>query len=260
MHGVGLVKWDTIAYEEFHRSYQLQSGMYLLDRLAFVCDLNGMRAADLGCGTGSLTAALAEKTVEVVTGIDSDPSMLEICRQIYPGIYPVHADLNAWIVNTEQRYDLLFSNAALHWVTDNEGFAGFLRSCCRIHRANGCIAFRFSLQENALEIKSFLAGALREFHSADDGAVVPQSDLIYPDVLAAVSDCGMQVLHAEEMRFTPFDDPVMDFQFMLQSQPIRHMFTERSYTEFAGFLKEKWGRNPIRLRSHHALVIARKSG
>jgi trans-aconitate 2-methyltransferase len=77
--------------------------------------------ADLGCGTGALTRALAERWPGAsVIGVDHSPDMLEHAR---PGTVPgrlefVQADLATW--QPPRPLDLVVSNAALQWVGDHE--------------------------------------------------------------------------------------------------------------------------------------------
>src|SRR5205085_8107123 len=77
----------------------------------------GMRVADLGCGTGDLTAELHRKLQARETlGIDSSPAMLAKAPQ-GPGLRFEQQDIAAF--QPSQKLDLIFSNAALHWVTDH---------------------------------------------------------------------------------------------------------------------------------------------
>jgi trans-aconitate 2-methyltransferase len=81
---------------------------------------DAMRVVDLGCGTGELTALLAERLPgSTVLGIDSSPSMLERARpraservRFEPG------DVARF--DRVGEYDLVFSNATLQWVPDHE--------------------------------------------------------------------------------------------------------------------------------------------
>jgi len=74
---------------------------------------------DLGCGTGTITGILKERWPEArVTGVDSSASMLERTRDVETGVYWQHSDLNEW--HPESPADVVYSNAALHWLNDHE--------------------------------------------------------------------------------------------------------------------------------------------
>ncbi|MBX7161239.1 MAG: methyltransferase domain-containing protein [Acidimicrobiia bacterium] len=75
-----------------------------------------MKVVDLGCGTGELTRRLADSlTGADVVGVDSSTAMLERSREFErEGLRFEHGDLAAY----PGRFDLVVSNAALHWVDD----------------------------------------------------------------------------------------------------------------------------------------------
>jgi len=75
------------------------------------------RILDLGCGTGHLTAEIAEQCSDVV-GIDASPAMIEQASESYPDVEFRHADATTF--RTEEPFDAVFSNAALHWIDDQD--------------------------------------------------------------------------------------------------------------------------------------------
>lgn len=77
----------------------------------------GERILDLGCGTGQLTAKIAESGASVV-GLDRSAEMIGQARQNYPGLEFRLADAASFSYPGE--FDAVFSNAALHWITDAE--------------------------------------------------------------------------------------------------------------------------------------------
>lgn len=108
--------WSPEQYERFkaerHQPFD--------DLLALVERRPRMRAVDLGCGTGELTRELHEALgAEETVGIDDSETMLlkaghfqgEMLRFERGSIESFVAD---------EPFDLVFSNAALHWVPDHE--------------------------------------------------------------------------------------------------------------------------------------------
>lgn len=78
----------------------------------------GLRAVDLGCGTGELTARLADLLPgSTVVGIDSSDSMLG--RAMPLSREGLSFELRP-VERLEGDWDLIFSNAALQWVGDHE--------------------------------------------------------------------------------------------------------------------------------------------
>ena len=119
--------WDPQAYQGKH-SFVWQFGTSLLELLGPRAD---ERILDVGCGTGQLTAEIARSGARV-TGLDSSPEMLAEARRNYPHLHFVQAD--AADFSFDEAFDAVFSNAALHWVRNQEGAA---RSIARAVRPGG---------------------------------------------------------------------------------------------------------------------------
>src|SRR5437868_5307298 len=73
--------WNPALYDGKH-SFVWKYGASLLELLA---PQPGERILDLGCGTGHLTAQIAEAGAEVI-GIDAAAAMIEEARRAYPSL------------------------------------------------------------------------------------------------------------------------------------------------------------------------------
>jgi len=106
--------WDPERYEQFKKERFAPFD----DLLRLVRVRDGLRAIDLGCGTGELTRRLADALPgSDVTGIDSSAEMLERAAEFArPGL---RFEQRA-IEELRGAWDLIFSNAALQWVPDHE--------------------------------------------------------------------------------------------------------------------------------------------
>ncbi len=109
-------EWNAKQYQERH-SYVFKYGKALLDLLA---PRNGERIVDLGCGSGQLTAAIAEAGATVI-GLDSSSEMLAEARAHYPELDLRPADAADFTIDPQ--VDAVFSNAVLHWVKNADGAA-----------------------------------------------------------------------------------------------------------------------------------------
>lgn len=89
------------------------------DLVDLVQPLLGMRVLDLGCGTGELTAELQDRLDAGETlGVDSSPEMLaQSSRFTRPDLGFEQADIGSFETGA---WDLVFSNAALHWLPDHD--------------------------------------------------------------------------------------------------------------------------------------------
>jgi trans-aconitate 2-methyltransferase len=104
---------------QYHR-YSSERCRPFFDLLAQV-HLDAPRTiADLGCGSGELTAAMLERWPEAdIHGVDSSPEMIdEARRHEQPGRLTFElADLASW--HSPHKLDLLISNATYQWVPDH---------------------------------------------------------------------------------------------------------------------------------------------
>src|SRR5262249_10464352 len=73
---------------------------------------------DLGAGAGNVTRFLADRWPEArIVGIDGSAEMLAKAAADLPQIEWQQADLATWL--PPQRPDVIYSNAALHWIEDH---------------------------------------------------------------------------------------------------------------------------------------------
>lgn len=145
-------QWDVDRYQDQH-SFVWEYGSSLID-LVFNDDDdddNGdehsqpkLDILDVGCGSGELTAQLAERGV--VTGLDADLSMVASAERQYPHVSFVHADVRDFDLGQEA-FDVVFSNAALHWVPPSD-VDGAIQCMSRALRPGGKFVVEFGGQGN----------------------------------------------------------------------------------------------------------------
>lgn len=111
------VEWDPAQYERFRRERTLP----FEDLLALVKRRPRMRVVDLGCGTGELTKRLHEALgARETLGIDTSEGMLAKSEAFAGnGLSFRRQEIGSF--EPEGSFDLVFSNAALHFVPDHEG-------------------------------------------------------------------------------------------------------------------------------------------
>lgn len=124
--------WDPQSYELFQAA-RLRPGH---DLIAALPTMHPDRIVDLGCGTGRLTRMLADRYPAArVVGIDSSQSMLAEAARSQSRVAWELADIGQW--KPTQPADLIFSNAALHWLPDHSRL--FPRLLCAL-KAGGVLA------------------------------------------------------------------------------------------------------------------------
>ncbi|HXG64372.1 MAG TPA: methyltransferase domain-containing protein [Blastocatellia bacterium] len=119
--------WDSSLYDRKH-SFVFEYGE---DLLSLLNPQPGERILDVGCGTGHLTGRIAAAGSQVV-GIDNSANMIETARREYPGVEFILADATDFVF--PEPFDAIFSNAALHWVTEAEAA---VRCMARALRSGG---------------------------------------------------------------------------------------------------------------------------
>ena len=107
--------WDASAYERVSAP-QEQMGRAVLDRL----ELRGDETVlDAGCGTGRVTAALANRLPNGhVIAVDGSPAMIEALRERLPQATAFVADLTE--LSLEEPVDAVLSTATFHWILDHD--------------------------------------------------------------------------------------------------------------------------------------------
>ncbi|HEY8744098.1 MAG TPA: methyltransferase domain-containing protein [Chloroflexota bacterium] len=108
--------WNPEQYARFRNE---RSRPYF-DLLALVQPQPDMRVVDLGCGTGELTRVLHEQLqARETVGLDSSETMLAKSAAFADnGLRFEQGDIAGF--QPDHEYDLIFSNAALHWLSGHE--------------------------------------------------------------------------------------------------------------------------------------------
>lgn len=109
--------WNPGKYNEF-KSVRFKP---FFDLAAHIEDKPGMEVIDLGCGTGELTAMLAEKLTDArVLGVDSSAEMLAEAGPFRTEQLTFEQGTIESQVKSGKKWDLVFSNAAIQWVDNHK--------------------------------------------------------------------------------------------------------------------------------------------
>ncbi|MFW5775560.1 MAG: class I SAM-dependent methyltransferase [Chitinivibrionales bacterium] len=135
-------------------SHQTRWGSGVLAELALRGD---ERVLDLGCGNGALTERLADVVPDgSVLGIDASEGMLEAAyEKKKPNLEFRQMDIENLQVSGP--FDLIFSNAALHWVKDH---GTLWRDIESLLSKTGAVRFNFAAQGNCHHFCSIIRRAM----------------------------------------------------------------------------------------------------
>lgn len=139
-------KWNADDYAA-NSSAQTQWAQEIISKL----DLRGNEVVlDVGCGDGKISAQIARVVKDgEVLGIDLSADMIRRASQTFPSSSNPNLEflrMDAAGMALPQRFDIAFSNAALHWVQDHPAVLRGVRSCLK---AGGKIMFQMGGRGNA---------------------------------------------------------------------------------------------------------------
>jgi trans-aconitate 2-methyltransferase len=107
--------WDPQQYLKF-AGQRLRPALDLLGRVDLA---DPAEVYDLGAGAGNVTRVIAERWPAAhITGVDESEAMLEKARAAAPAITWERANLATW--SPPRPADLIYSNAALHWLDGHD--------------------------------------------------------------------------------------------------------------------------------------------
>jgi len=102
--------WCARLYDNFLES--TTNKVKLVANDLFVAE-PGMNILDIGCGTGSLLKLYQDARCKV-TGIDSSPSMLNICKSKLDGLGEIHLGNASNLPFSDESFDLVLSVITIH--------------------------------------------------------------------------------------------------------------------------------------------------
>ncbi|MCE9608544.1 MAG: methyltransferase domain-containing protein [Planctomycetia bacterium] len=155
--------WDARLYDDKH-AFVWKHGASLVELLE---PRAGERILDLGCGTGHLTAQLAQVGAEVI-GIDQDGAMIDEARRNYPQLRFEVADARDF--SFPEPFDGVFSNAVLHWVRPPEAAVRCIRN---VLKPGGRFVAEFGGQGNVGRIVDALRRLIGRYAGAGAERLLP---------------------------------------------------------------------------------------
>ncbi len=149
------------------------------------------RVLDLGCGDGTLTSRIADLLPRgQVTGIDSSRGMIEAAQPKAKGnLRFILMDIND--LNFRAEFDVVFSNATLHWVRDHRRLYENVR---RSLRPTGRLRFNFAGDGNCAHFVKVILEAMSQpaFWPHFAGFLWPWYMPVMDDYATVVESSGLQ--------------------------------------------------------------------
>lgn len=229
--------WDPGQYLKFGGE-RLRPALDLLARVPLEAPA---RVVDLGCGTGSLTRILAERFAQAaVTGLDGSPEMLATAaRAAGPGerIAWRQADIAGW--TAQPPADLIYSNAALHWLADHERLFPHLMAqlapggVLAVQMPRNHHAPSHTLIEQGIQRRPGLAGRLK----ANPRPAPVAGPEFYFDLLRPLC-ASLDIWETEYLHVLKGDDPVVEWTRATALKPVLEVLGPEEREAFIAEYKE----------------------
>lgn len=114
---------------------------------------------DLGCGDGAITAQLAEKVPNGhVIGIDTSKGMIETALKNHKSSNLKFQLLDINSIKYQNNFDIIISNATLHWVKDHKRLLTNVYSALK---NNGIARFNFAADGNCSNFFKIIKQAMK---------------------------------------------------------------------------------------------------
>ncbi|MDX8399184.1 MAG: methyltransferase domain-containing protein [Gallionellaceae bacterium] len=152
-------QWNAEDYAK-NSSAQLIWAQELIAKLA----LRGDEAVlDIGCGDGKISAQLARAVSNgSVVAIDQSESMIRLATQQYPQAENPNLSfrqMDAGEIQFAQRFDIVFSNATLHWVQNH---VAVLNCVHAVLKTGGKILLQMGGRGNAVHVFSAIEAVIQQ--------------------------------------------------------------------------------------------------
>lgn len=148
---MAVLQWNADLYQAKH-GFVAAYGQQLLE---WVPQRPDQIILDVGCGTGKLTQALADKGR--VMGVDSSPEMVEKARRQYPALHFEVRD--ACRLGWQNMADVVFSNAVFHWIPCQEEL---LNSLWTALKPGGLLVAEMGAAGNIAQIEEAFSQAVQQ--------------------------------------------------------------------------------------------------
>lgn len=200
------MSWNPDQYLRFAQP-RLRPAIDLLSRIPLEAPEH---VYDLGCGAGNVTALLrARWQSAAITGVDSSAAMLTSAAKVLHDVHWQQQSLDQW--HADVPADLIFSNAALHWLPDHAHlFPQLLASL----KPGGWLAVQmprnFGAPSHTLIAETVRAGPWRgKLESLLGPAPVAEPEFYY-SVLSPLSQ-SLEIWQTESLQVLSGEDPVKEW-------------------------------------------------
>ena len=137
-----MFEWSSAQYMKFGNE-RTQPSVDLINRI----EITPQSILDVGCGPGNSTAVLAQRfSAQRILGVDSSADMLTRAKSTYSGIDFKQCRVPDGLDSLGESFDLVFSNACIHWIPDQ---INLIKKLLSVVNDGGALAVQIPLTQKA---------------------------------------------------------------------------------------------------------------
>jgi len=252
--------WNPNIYNQF-KTIRYQP---FLDLMGMISDEDLKTAVDIGCGTGEQTSIMSDRfDTTTFLGIDASNEMLEESKPFATDRLRFKNTTIANFVKDGSIWDLIFSNAALHW--EDQHTVLFPKLISKLND-NGQFALQMPVQHENM-LNQLLWDLVQEPPFSDflDGWKRPSSVLSMDDYAQLLFDNGLTDIQVVKKVYPIIaDSPETLFKFISGSALIPYMerLSETEHkvfvTEYKNRIKKAFKQFPALYAFKRILLYGRK--
>ncbi|MBB1140086.1 methyltransferase domain-containing protein [Myroides sp. WP-1] len=185
--------WNPVIYNKFKNIRFLP----FFDLSDMIQEAPLMKSVDLGCGTGEQTALLVEKFKQATfIGIDSSEEMLEQAEHLKSDRLDFKRQTIEKFVESNESWDLVFSNAALQWADNHKDL--FPKLIDKLNPGGQFVVQMPYQPENILNKLLYTLAESEPYRTQFKGWNRPSSVLLLDDYAQIMFDGGLSQLNISQ--------------------------------------------------------------
>jgi trans-aconitate 2-methyltransferase len=227
-------KWNPDLYLRFKKE-RTQPSIDLVKRIELD---SPKKIIDIGCGPGNSTEILGNRWESSrIVGIDNSQQMIEKAQTSYPDGNWILSD--AYDLDPAEKYDLVFSNAAIQWIPEHERLIPHLIS---LVEKGGVLAFQVPQNQHSKVFASLYETAseprFKKYTEKAKGHLNYQTGPYYYDLLSSRLD-SLEMWETTYYHVMDSHEDMLDWYRSTGMRPFLEQIPENLLDDFIDSVRQK---------------------